>query len=1106
MRVGFFYKKGVTHAWGGAPLEQYDLKTVLEWLPRLPKDHEKNAVGSMYFHTNNVVGVDYNPVSDGIMGCDIDKISREDCDKIVNGFDELALVFPCLVACWYSHSYYNEDRPYGGLHLVMKADVDELVYDTTGDDHHNSYRRYNTLYSAMLARVIYKVCGVDVRPFYRPEFGKNGGLDTAMKSIGQKCYLNYSEIVRWNENIFNVSFDEDVITELRKWFTGYTWFESEEEFKIVSAVVKRFEGRNIISRGFKPNVDAFGEENQVGHIRRIAVENFLAGLGWERDDIEDFVYRICFGDDFREGEYNLKKAISQTTKTAISRYGGRPSAFYTERAKNILTALGVDIEVDIKKMYRPFEYHFDPVFEAAVEEHKNDVVYNVHYNPRNYLHLNLKSNEYLTDHKHEINEMITKYQMTYLVADCMVGKTHYAMNMQSEYGLFDDDFIVHFKGDSIDVCVPYNSVADNKAKPGRKDIKRVKTADLTKFGTDKRNMFIWNTVKPLYDKYFESGVVKRMVLFFDESQKIVTDDYRWETVFEMFKVLPSMYRHFVFMTGTPAGELEYLKQYFDDYCVIKVDKEIDYRRECKILKYEKFGMGDRVRLIEEVIEGGGLPLIYSNSKNYDWKEACLKINNKRIENGLKPLRILDYSRPNTDRLGDVNRSNSIKGYDVVIATKYCSVGIDFQKDDKRMRCAIVDYAGERECTFHDIWQFTLRNRNQDTITKIIVNDNEQYRSKLYNYLYYVNLFDDIAKIHTFKSARNGVSDEDRDMWEFAMDVFYERKFGKLVRGKNDYFDDERNVKLLSVYYTYLKIFSNMNIIRHMLEKRGVEVTEVEMEHHPESMDYTKKKEVYRFFVDNYKEIGELNERRGRYDNVSYQIDINSDEVENIKDGRINSRNKHYMDWLITSFCGDTEWYDILKERDYITKGTFDRYRRMSQIARNITKKEIDRIKRWSRTKTQSVDEDDLDDMVVEMVSKRYGLAGLMDKEDVRKAIVMHEVIEDTKRIVRFAVDNIEFIEEIKSIKEEKGRMTATQKMMVVMEQRESEIAKRKMSEGGRKHSKSVTVRYKLNGKEKTFGSVDELCSFFGVSRTTFYKSAKDENCKLSKVIELVEYQ
>ena len=1103
MIVGYFYKEGVTHAWSGAPLKQYDLKTVLNWLPQLPKDHEKNSMGSIYFHTNNVVGVENNPVSDGIIGCDIDRISREDCDKIINKFDELSMVFPCLVACWYSHSYYNKEKPYGGLHLVLKADVDELIYDVIGDDNPNSYRRYNTLYSAALTRVIFKVCGVDVRPFYRPEYGKSGGIDSAMKTIGQKCYLNYSEIVRWNENVFNVSFSDEYITELKKWFIGYNWFDTESEFKTISADVKRFDGKKILNREFKPNEDAFGDDKQMGHKRRIAVENFLAGLGWELNDIVEFIINICYGDDFKNGESVLRKAIRQTTKTAIAKFRDRPSVFYTEKAKEILTAIGVDIEVDIKKVYRPFEYNFDPIFVEVLEEHKDDVIYGGRSIP--VLTINLKSDEYLNDYKFQINSMITRYEMTYLVADCMVGKTHYAMNMKSVYGLFDDDFIVHFKGDSIDVCVPYNSVADNKVNPGRKDLKRVKTADLTNFGVDKRNMFIWNTVKPLYEKYFNSGMVKRLVLFFDESQKIVTDDYRWETVFEMFKVLPNMYKHFVFMTGTPAGELDYLLQYFDDYCVIKVDKEIDYKRECKILKYEKFGMGDKIKLIEEVIDGGRLPLIYTNSKNYEWKEACLKINNRRVECGLKPLRILDYSRPNTDRLGDVNKSNSIKDYDVVIATKYCSVGIDFQKDDRRMRCAIIDYAGEKECTFHDIWQFTLRNRNQDTITKIIVNDNEQYYNKLYCYKYYVKLFDDIAKMHTYKTTGNEMVDTESDMWAFAMDVFLERKFGKLLGGKNrkeNYFNNDKNVKLLSVYYTYLKVFSNMNIIKHMLEKRGVEITEIDMEHTTESIDYTKKKEVYRFFVDNYDEIKLINERRALYDNMSHQIDINSDEVENITDGKIHSRNKHYMDWLITSFTSDNEWVDILKEREYITKGTFDRYRRMSQIARNVTKKEIDKIKRFRKVMT----EDDLDDMVVDMVSKRYGLIGFMDNDEIRKAIVMHEVIEDTKRIVRFAIDNIEFIEEIKNIKDENGRMTATQKMMVVMEQKENEMIRKRKSDGGKKHSKTVTVRYKSNGKEQTFGSVNEFCSFFGVSNTVFYALTKHKKCKLSDIVELTAYQ
>ena len=1065
----------------------YDVLFSNPGLENLDPDKKKGNNDAIQFYVKDILdGTTDDTFTDGIIGIDIDKIAKEDCKTIYDNFNLLAQEYHGLLCCCFSSSYYNTEKTTGGLHLIVRTSKDKLYRD--------EYKEMNIVYSAVFAYLVFRRLGIDIRP--RKMTDCETGLDSHLQSIAHRFFLNHST-VQWNDYASYMTIDKNLIVLVKDWFNEdydnrKQWFETKSPFRTTKCEFKSIDLTTY--NGCHVN---------LGFNGRINIINALHKWGFEDDAILRIVLSIC-GDSDWEGDRKCKGALERNVRQCISTaHTQNPTAEQLEKAKTLLESVGINVDLEIERVYDPLDVvsTIDKLFLDAWEKTKDEPYYNVHYNPRNFLKLNLKSNEFLTDYKHEINEMINNYEMTYLVADCMVGKTTYALNMQSEYGLFDDDFIVHFKGDSIDVCVPYNSVADNKAKGSRKDIKRVKTADLSKFSLDKRNVYIWNTVMPLYDEYFKLGIIKRMVLFFDESQKLVTDDYRWETVFEMFKVLPMMYRHFVFMTGTPAFELDYLKQYFKDYCIIKVDKEIDYKRECKILKYNKFGIGDRISLIEEVIASGRLPLIYSNSRNYDWKEACLKINKKRVECGLKPYRILDYSRPNTDRLGNVNKSNSIKDYDIVIATKYCSVGIDFQKDDKRMRCAIVDYAGEKECTFHDIWQFTLRNRNQDTITKIIVHNDERYGSKLKNHWYYESLFDEMARIHTYRTAKpSSWNEDDGTQWQFAQDVFQSRKFGKLVNDRNDYFADERNVKLLSVYYLYLKTFSNMNIIKHMLERRGVEITEVEMEHKTERMDYEKKKEIYKFFVDNFKEISQIDSYRGKYDNMSYQIDINDDSVENIADGKVNTRNKHYMDWLIAQFAGKDEWYDILKGQDYLTKETFATYNRMNLIANKMTRKEMDKIKRLGKHMNDS----DLDDIVLELVDKHYSGALEFSRDDVRNAILLHDVIEDYRRIIRFAVENIDFIEEIKNAKDEYGRLTATHKMKIAIEQKENERARKKMSSAGKKHSKTITVRYKKNGKEKSFDSIEDFCSDFKCSKKTFYKITKNEKCKLSEVVELID--
>lgn len=1102
MQVGYFYKKGVEFARTGTTLKQCNLKDVLDDLCKLPKDHDKHMVGSIWFHTNSKVGVEFNPVSDGIVCCDIDNMPKEDCKKIIDNFDTLALAFPCLVSCWYSHSYYN--KTYGGLHLVIKTNKSELRHDDFISNRDESYRTQNIIYSAALAKHIYNVCGVDVRPKVNQTTGKTIGLDKAMLKIGQQCFLNYTEVVKWNDNVFTVNYTKDDIAALNEWFKDHNWFENYD-YEIVSYEVNSFDWEKVLSDDFKvePKDPEYFKDNQLGHDKRVAVENFLAGLGWELQEIVEFMMHICFGNDYRGGVAKLRKAIIQTSKTAISKYGKKPNAWYTKSAKTILSKLGVDIDITINEVYKPIDYKYDSVFEEVWESMKD-------YHPArkpaiDVFRINLKTDEYLTDYKYEITEKIYQHRMTYLVADCMVGKTTFGLNMKSDYSLFNgDDFVAHFHGDTIDMCVPYNSVARNKAKG--KSVKRVKTAKLSDFSLDKRNVFIWNTIVPLYEQYFKLGMVKRLVLFFDESQKIVTDDYRWKTVFEMFKVLPDMYTHFVFMTGTPAGELEFLKQYFPDYCVIKVDKEIDYNRECKILKYKQFGLGDMIKVIEDAIADGRLPMIYANAKNSQWKLAIKKINARRIEDGLRPLRVCTYDRPNAENLTEVDEKKSIKNYDVVIATKYCSVGIDFIKDDKRMRTAIIDYANEIDCTFHDIWQFTLRNRDQDTITKIITIDNDMYINKLYNYWYYVRLCNEMARMHTHISKRPELLTEmDVRNFDFIQEVFQLRKFGQLVDGKHkdNYFTDERNVKLLATYYLYVKIFSNINVIKHMLLRRGVSILEIDMEHIVEKMDYTDKKTIYKGFIDNFNDISTIITAKGQYDERSYQIDINdrTKPALYIEDGKIYSVNKHYTDWLIGQFAGKDEWLPILQEQEYITKETFASYRRMIMIAVRISDKEIDWIKRHAPV----MNEDDIEKEAVKLVEKHY-VEILRNETDKWKKAIIKDVIEDYKKIVRFMVDNIEFIEEIKNATSDGQKLTACHKMQIVIKQKQAEHARKKMSDAAKKaHSKQVTVRYKATGETVTYNSFDELAAALNKSKQNLNLSLKNPKSHIHDELEIIAF-
>lgn len=1101
----------------------------------------KGADGAMFMYIADELGVDNeNGYSDGIIGFDLDHIDRNDANKIFNNLDKLSLSCRNLLAAYFSNSYNKANRNDVGLHVFMRIH-DEIIIGNKW------YKREVIRWGGYLATKIWEVLGIDVRPslkLFNDKYEKSG-LDPVSQILGQRFFLNHSSLW-WNDKCTLVDATEIDEDYQKEWFEqkqneienevknnlniyapelvgkekvetiyntrfkrGINWYSEnvKTEYKITRCVVKH-DYNNWIEQFVNHEIN-YG---RFLHDDRWKCAYFLtAETDWTEKDICEYLLKMCPEEEYKKGRAVLINSIRNDVRQGAARYRvygttkrndvEYPAAF-KKTAINVFKYHGINIEAEIERVYTPLEYKFDSIFEDVWEEHKDDeVVSKVYVDPENILRLTLSSTEYLMDYQDKIHAMVAKYEMTYLIADCMTGKTTLANNYKAIFSMFNEvDMFLYVRGNTIDVCFPYNSVADNKSKKYRRDLKRVKTKDIENYSFDLTNNFIWNTLMPLYDRYFSNGTTpKNFILFFDESQKIVTDEYRWEVVFEMFKVLPAMYKHFVFMTGTPAGEFFFLKQYFKDYCIIKVDKEINYKRKCEFLKYEQFGYRDRVNLIEETIADGRLPLIYTNVKRYEWLDACHEINKNRVESGLKPLRILEYSRANSERLEEVAETNSIKKYDVVIATKYCSVGIDFKKDDKRMRTAIIDYASEKDCTEHDIWQFTLRNRDQDTITKIIVNNNDMYNNKLYNFWYYVDLFDDMAKVHTHKKVEFEPEDElDKLNMAFVQEIFQLRKFGNLVYAKSDdkqYFKDINNVKLLSIYYLYRKIFSNINVIKRMLIERGVEIVEIDMPHIVERNESTTKKEIYDFFVDKFKEVGEIYHSREEYEEISKQIDVNSDDKEHI-DGRIiYTRNKSYADWFIKNFAGKDEWHKILKEREFMSSNIFAEFNRMRMIAKRINKTIIKKLKSFK----DNFNEEKFNKWVLERVKEDYDGVKDITNDEFKKELLFKDVVDDYLKIYRFSIDNIELIEEIKNANDEGIAISACHKMDIVMRQRQNEEAKKKMSAAGKKHAKKIIVRDLRDNLVYEFDSMLAAANHFGVSKSAFSKFVKNGSGSLKKV-------
>ena len=1092
----------------------YDVMFNNPGLEKININAEKGAGGSIQLYVQDRLGKTESSFTDGIIGIDIDKISKEDCKTIYDNFDLLIKDMYGLTCCYFSNSYYNPEKTTGGLHILIRTYKD-VLYET-------EYRNFNANYAAVFAYVVYERLGIDIRP--RKIDGHETGLDKHLKSIAHRLYLNYST-VKWNDLSAPMYFDEKLSDAVHDWMNEdydnkITWYDSNQDYK---TTVFNFKELDLSTYN--------GGKINLGFNGRITLINALHQWGVADDKIIELILSIAGEEDWEGDKKEPGKLLRSVEQCVKSSHSQHPTPEHLERAKKILEKVGVSIDLLVEKVYQPFKYNIDPIFEEVFEESKDWLVYNhkVFKLGKNLFEFNLKAGsngergEFLGDYTHQLRDIILKHKAVYIVGDCMIGKTEFAKKMQLVLTL-QFEGLWNMMGDGCDLCEPYNSVADNKSKGKNKDeeiwckntLSRVITARISDFNWDKRNIFIWNTVKPLYDEYFKNLGLKRNVLFFDECHKLITEDYRWKDVFEMMEALPKMYEHFVFMTGTPAFELDYLMEYFPDICVIKINKEIEYKQEYDILYYEQIGDEDRYRVLKESINARQLPLVYTNHNFTKWCESVAKLNVEREEQGLSQLRLLPYKKDNEENLVEVNKSSSIKDYDVVVATKLLSVGVDFYKDDNRMRCAIIDYASETDCTFQDIHQFTQRNRHQDTVSKVLVRYNEKTDISKFKKLRFIDYYDKfyikMANIQTFQVAgkeRNLLSDElkeqDTNNWEFIWDAYQRRNFGNLVSDKHNWFDDEKNVRLLAAYYKYIRVFSNMLLIKHMLKKRGFTVNEKHKEHVAGKIPSKMKREIFKFFVTNFYEIHNIVNDLDKYDKKSYAIDINTKQVEYIKDNKIYTRSVGYLNTLINEFAYDKDWYEVLKKFDYVPKDTFGVFKRMRQMAKKITNKEIKELK---KLRDNNMTEEDFITYVEDLINEHYKevkAAQFKDKELKQYYVnkIMNEVINDYKKILMFAVDNIEFIEKIKSSEDKGERITAFQQMAIALEQAKNEDISRKRRAAGKKHTKEITVKYLKNGEIKKFGSLQELADYFKVSLNVVKKFKTGVKTSLSSVIQVV---
>ena len=1079
----------------------YDVMHNDPGLANLNRFARKGSVGAFQIYVKNILnGTDADTFTDGIIGIDIDHISKTEAKTIYDNFEKLCDYYSGLLCCSFSNSYYDNTRSDGGIHLVVRTSYAQLNRDI--------YKEVNIEYAAMFAYVVYKLLGIDIRT--REINSKKSGLDPAVKGIAHRFYLNYST-VKWFEYSAPMPIEEDKLQIVRNWFdekydNKFNWFERKSNFEYTKC-----EFNSINTSTYN------GTKVDLGFYGRINIINALYKWGVSKSEIEHLMLRICGPSDWEGDKKEPGKLLSSIRNSISTAETQNPSASQLQHAKSVLESVGINVDVVIEKQltdeaYESFmsgdtdhvtmSYDIDELVENAFEEAERRI-------KEKHIVINLREDEYINDYHNVIKEKIFKHRATYITADPGVGKTTLAerLTTNDEYEpMFGSDFFFSISGDdlSIDICMPYNSVVDSKAL-NNKQLKRVLTADLSNYDKDGIKIFVWNTLKPIYDKYFNMGY-KRAVFFFDESHKIVTDIYRWKIIFEMFKVLPNMYNHFVFMTGTPAYEHIFLKQYFDDMCFIKINKDSKYTYNCTFRNYDKFSLSDMTDLIRHHLSLGNLPMIYTNRRRADWTASVIPLNEERIANGEAPLKVLYFNRDNKEDCEYVAKLKSIKRFDLVIATAYLNVGVDIYKDDSRIRIPIIDYANDSNSTYNEIWQFQGRNRQQDSWFEVICRTGDKHNKKKpahgFNYYLYN------AMLHTYDVAVDAETEDD-EHYAFLNSIYKINKFGRLANSGT--FKDYKNIVLLACYYMYIDKFTYIHNIKAILKNKGCKINEIDMtEHSKSSVKDETKKDVFKFYVEHIDEINHLQiDDSTKHKGIVKQIDLNTDTKDHICNGRIYSRDKRYMDWLYYTTANKEDWVVILRkcleDDEILTKGTFSVYNKMKLIADNITDRELKSIKAAIDIDKDEEDDDHCAvDLVVEKIMHKH-FKGAYSKKDIHTAIALSEIVNSYRDILLFIADNKEVIEIIKKHRAD-GTMNAAMQMKIIKDTKEKARLSRLHSEGAKKkNSKTITVRWIDTNEVVTYESLEALANAANMTKQNLNQSLKRPKSKIHNLFEIVSF-
>lgn len=405
-----------------SPLKQMDLKQILAECFNIPEDTPKSGAGQIYafiadkFYTKEYI-IENNITTDGACLSDIDELSKEDNDKILNSFDKLIKILPNLTAVWKSFS--------GNLHFVF----------WTESLNWKEYEKQELLSLIYLASAIKKICGITLTDKITAN-GSKFQIDKHNSSISQRFFLNRitKDSIRYNDNAIPANFNNlsrEQIIELKK-----VWPDIINTIININTSVKKYINTEV---DYIATTTSNEQIEYIEHRRRWRIYTTFKYLFKTRERTDEewyrFARRIPENKDHNTQFYLDEPNVKNHWWIKDHPSGPKPS---------MLKRYGYDIE------------------KISNDDHT------------------VKKGEWLEKYSDEILDFIKNHPKTEIIAPTGTGKTTFINGMVYEDRIFETEFSLAKELNAI-VIVPFNttnklydSLIEISSETGSKDIREDK--------------------------------------------------------------------------------------------------------------------------------------------------------------------------------------------------------------------------------------------------------------------------------------------------------------------------------------------------------------------------------------------------------------------------------------------------------------------------------------------------------------------------------------------------------------------------------------------------------------------------------------------------------